>query len=113
MQVKEILSNLITEPNGVARLMELIIEIAMDGERELYKEESGDVSNGYRPRRIFASGNMLELRVPRHRQRGFMPFILGVLKSQEKEMGELASYPYSCGNSMENISGAFEHLYGK
>lgn len=93
--------------------MELIIEIAMDGERELYKEESGDVSNGYRPRRIFASGNMLELRCHAI-GRGFMPFILGVLKSQEKGERELASYPYSyCGNSMENISGAFEHLYGK
>lgn len=113
VQVKEILANMMTEPNGITRLMELIIEIAMEGERELYKEESGDVSNGYRPRRIFASGNMLELRVPRTRQRGFMPMILGILKNQEKEMGELAGYLYSCGNTMEDISGAFERLYGK
>ncbi|MDN4754107.1 IS256 family transposase [Porphyromonadaceae bacterium W3.11] len=113
MQFKEILSNVMTEPNGVGRLMELIIEIAMQGERELYKEDSGDVSNGYRPRRIFASGNMLELRVPRTRQQGFMPLILGVLKDQEKEMGELAGYLYSCGNTMEDISGVFECLYGK
>lgn len=113
VQFKEILSNLMIEPNGVCRLMELIIDVAMEGERELYKEESGDVSNGYRPRRIFSSGNMLELRVPRTRQRGFMPFILGVLKSQEEEMGELAAYLYSRGNTMEDISGVFERLYGK
>lgn len=85
----------------------------MDGERELYKEDSGDVSNGYCPRRIFASGNMIELRVPRTRQRGFIPQILGILKDQEKEMGELAGYLYSCGNTMEDISGVFERLYGK
>ena len=113
VQFKEILSNMMTEANGVSRLMELIIEIAMEGERELYKEDSGDVSNGYRSRRIFATGNMLELRVPRTRQRGFMPLILGVLKDQEKEMGELAGYLYSCGNTMEDISGVFERLYGK
>lgn len=57
VQVKEILSNMMTEPNGVPRLMELIVEIAMEGERELYKEASGDVSNGYRPRRLYASGD--------------------------------------------------------
>lgn len=113
VQVKEILSNMMTEPNGVTRLMELIVEIAMEGERELYKEASGDVSNGYRPRRIYASGKTLELRVPRTRRRGFMPYILGILKDQEKEMGELAGYLYSCGNTLEDISGVFERLYGK
>lgn len=113
VQVKEILSELMTEPDGIRRLTELLIEIAMEGERELYKEESGDVSNGYRPRRIFACGNMLELRVPRTRQRGFMPVILGILKDQEKEMCDLAGYLYSCGNSMSDISGAFERIYGK
>ena len=50
---------------------------------------------------------------PRTRQRGFMPVILGVLKEQEKEMGEVASYLYSCGNTMKDISGVFERLYGK
>ena len=76
VQVKEILSNFIIEGQGVKGLMELVVEIVMEGERELYKEDTGDVSNGYRDRRIFASGNMLELRVPRTRQRGFMPVIL-------------------------------------
>lgn len=71
--------------------MELIIEIAMDGERELYKEDNSDVSNGYCPRRIiYASGHMLELRVPRTHQRGFIPLILSVLKEQERKMGEWA-----------------------
>lgn len=113
VQFKEILSEKMTELNGFSRLLELMVEIIMEGECELYKEWSGDVSNGYWARRIFASGNMLELRVPRTRQRGFMPLILGVLKDQEKEMGELAGYPYSCGNTMEDISGVFEYLYGK
>ena len=113
VQVKEILSNFIIEGQGIKGLMELVVEIVMEGERELYKEDTGDVSNGYRGRRIFASGNMLELRVPRTRQRGFMPVILGVLKEQEKEMGEVASYLYSCGNTMKDISGVFERLYGK
>lgn len=112
-QFKEILSDRMTEANGVPRLLELMVEIIMEGERELYKEGSGDVSNGYRPRRIFASGSVLELRVPRTRQRGFMPVILGILKDQEKEMGELAGYLYSRGSTMEDIGGVFERLYGK
>ena len=112
-QFKEILSDKMTEANGVPRLLALMVEIIMEGERELYKEGSGDVSNGYRPRRIFASGSVLELRVPRTRQRGFMPVILGILKDQEKEMGELAGYLYSRGSTMEDIGGVFERLYGK
>lgn len=109
-QFKEILTNEMTEPNGLSRLMSLIIEIAMDGERELYKEASGDVSNGYRPRRIFASGNMLELRVPRTRQRGFMPLILGLLKDQEKEMASWQGICIAVGIqwkiSLEFLSGS-------
>lgn len=112
-QFKEILSDKMTEANGVPRLLALMVEIIMEGERELYKEGSGDVSNGYRSRRIFASGSVLELRVPRTRQRGFMPVILGILKDQEKEMGELAGYLYSRGSTMEDIGGVFERLYGK
>lgn len=113
VQVKEIISDLMVQEDGVKRLMEMVVEIVMDGERELYKETTGDVSNGYRGRRIISCGKMLELRVPRTRQRGFMPLILGVLKDQEKEMGELASLLYSCGNTMADISAVFELLYGK
>ena len=47
VQVKEILSNFIIEGQGVKGLMELVVEIVMEGERELYKEDTGDVSNGY------------------------------------------------------------------
>ncbi|MDN4753947.1 hypothetical protein QYZ87_05300 [Porphyromonadaceae bacterium W3.11] len=31
----------------------------MEGERELYKEDIGGVNNGYRPRRIYTSVNMM------------------------------------------------------
>lgn len=31
------------QEDGVKRLMEMVVEIAMDGERELYKETTGDV----------------------------------------------------------------------
>ena len=53
VQVKEILSNFIIEGQGVKGLMELVVEIVMEGERELYKEDTGDVSNGYPRRRNF------------------------------------------------------------
>ena len=37
-QFKEILSDKMTEANGVSRLLALMVEIIMEGERELYKE---------------------------------------------------------------------------
>lgn len=37
-QFKEILPDKMTEANGVPRLLALMVEIIMEGERELYKE---------------------------------------------------------------------------
>lgn len=76
------------------------------------KSETGDVSNGYRPRKLCMAGSMLELWVPRTRQRGFMPYILAVLKDQDNEMAKLAGYLYSRG-TMEDIREVFEILYGR
>lgn len=40
-QFKEILPDKMTEANGVSRLLALMVEIIMEGERELYKEGGG------------------------------------------------------------------------
>ncbi|MDN4754713.1 hypothetical protein QYZ87_09330 [Porphyromonadaceae bacterium W3.11] len=81
-----------SKPQKVTQLIEQIIEIAIAVERELYKKGSNDVSNSYCLLRIFARYNMLQLRVPQTWQQSFISLILGVLKDQEKEMGELVGY---------------------
>lgn len=112
-QFKEILVNHLQAPNGLNHLVKLVMEILMEGERDLYKFETGDVSNGYRPRRLITHGGVLELRVPRTRKSGFIPVVLALLKNQRIEMEEVAALLYSCGNTMRDISRVFEILYGK
>lgn len=112
-QFTESLENFLLEKDGFLNLTKLVAEIIMGAERELFKEEHSDVSNGYRPRRLITNGGIVELQVPRTRRHNFMPVILGIIKSQNKEMANIASHLYRCGNTLEDISGVFEILYGK
>lgn len=112
-QFTESLENFLLEENGFLNLTKLVAEIIMGAERELFKEEHSDVSNGYRPRRLITNGGIIDLQIPRTRRHNFMPIILGVIKSQNKEMEKIASHLYQCGNTLEDISGVFEILYGK
>lgn len=113
MQFKEIIGEKVTERGGSEDLMRLILEVIMDGERELYKEESGESSNGYRGRRVIYGGNMLELRVLRTRKSGFYPKLLLLLKEEHREMEELSSLLYRQGNTMSEISEVLGLLYGQ
>lgn len=112
-QIKEIISNQLASKDGLNELLILMMEIIMEGERTIYLDEHRDYGNGFRPRKILYEGNMLELRVPRTRVRGFMPVLLGILKDQEEEMARLCSLMYSQGSTMQDISKCFELLYGK
>ncbi len=85
----------------------------MDGERELYKEESGESSNGYRGRRVIYGGDMPELRVPRTRKSGFYPKLLLLLKEEHREMEELSSLLYRQGHTMSEINEVLGLLYGQ
>lgn len=112
-QVKEIIAKRLTSQGGLEDLLSLLMEIIMEGERSIYLDEHSDLRNGFRPRKIMYEGNLLELRVPRTRLRGFMPRLLCILKDQEEEMSRLCSLMYSQGSTMEDISKCFEVLYGK
>jgi putative transposase len=91
------------------------IEMLMRAEREIYKEENNDYSNGYRPinRYGLSCGKVLQLQVPRTRNGGFKPLLLGLLKDREQESNELAFELYSCGLTTEQTGKIFDKIYGR
>lgn len=113
MQFREILGEKLTERGGLEDLTRMLLEILMEGERSLYKEETGDMSNGYRPRQVLHSGQILELRVPRTRRQGFYPKVLAILKEETRELEGLSSLLYRQGSTVSEISEVLDYLYGK
>lgn len=89
------------------------LTLLMQAERELHNAENGDVSNGYRLRHTYGSGKVLELRVPRTRNGGFKPLLLGILKSREQECREIAFELYSNGLTTEQVGRIFDKIYGR
>ena len=85
----------------------------MLSERDLHNETRGDVSNGFRGRRVCHGGKVFELRVPRSRNNHFYPMLLGVLKDQEEEAQKLASSLYCSGLTTEQVGKIYEQFYGK
>jgi hypothetical protein len=60
VQVKEFISNL-TNQIGIDQALKLVFETVMYNERMIFNSENGTVSNGFRSRKIFASGKIIEL----------------------------------------------------
>jgi len=85
----------------------------MLSERALHNETRGDVSNGFRGRRVCHGGKVFELRVPRSRNNHFYPMLLGVLKDQEEEAQKLVSSLYCSGLTTEQVGKIYEQFYGK
>ena len=83
-QKYEILQHEIQKGVGLDQIVKLGLEILMKSEREEHNLQNGDYSNGYRYRKMFGSGKLLELKVPRTRDGGFHPIILTLLKDQEE-----------------------------
>ena len=75
--------------SGSSALMQMMLEALMRSEREAYNLENGDVSNGFRSRRVHAEGRTFELQVPRTRYGNLKPVLLSVLKDQDDEMHRL------------------------
>ena len=73
---------------------------------ETYQDELGDITI------IKEASKGFEGRSPVILQ-GHMDMVCQKTPDCKKEMGEVASYLYSCGNTMKDISGVFERLYGK
>ena len=111
-QIKQIFS-FKSKELGKVEFLKFVYESMMIEEREVYKEETGDVSNGFRRRYFYGDGKVLELRVPRTRHSGFYPVLLHVLKDQNEEMMNLAFSLYQKGLTDSEIGDIFEQLYGK
>ena len=112
-QVTKIVSDLKTTGTDSCGLMKIFLEAMMSAEREEYKVAHQDMSNGYRPRRAYGQGKVLELKVPRTRFGNFYPVLLSVLKDQQAEMERLSFSLYSAGLTTLQVGEIFEQIYGK
>ena len=112
-QISEIFEQILQKESGFNEILKLSLETLMKIERSEHNLKEKDLSNGYRPRRIFGQGKQLELRVPRTREGNFYPIILSLLKDQEEEMKNIAFRLYSSGLTTIQVGEIFEDLYGK
>lgn len=111
-QIKSILVEKAKEI-GYNEMLKFVFESLMYSEREVYNKTQGDVSNGFRRRNFLGQGKVIELRVPRSRQSGFYPVLLGLIKDQQEESLNLAFLLYQKGLTDSEIGDIFEQLYGK
>lgn len=112
-QIKEILTDVASGPNGTDELLRMSLEAIMRAERLEHNIENGDMSNGYRFRKTYGKGNILELRVPRSRSGQFYPLILGLLKDEEEECRKLAMSLYGAGLTTEQVGEIYGKVYGR
>ena len=112
-QVTQIVTDLQSSNKDYSGLMKIFLEAMMGAEREAHNAENKDLSNGYRPRRAFGGGRVMELRVPRTRYGSFYPVLLNVLKDQQAEMERLTFSLYTAGLTTEQIGDIFDDIYGK
>lgn len=66
----------------------------MVSERSIQHNLHPDVSTGFRKRRYFSTGQVLELQVIRTRRFSFAPCILAAFKSENEGMSELLRLLY-------------------
>jgi len=112
-QIKEIMLSFASSQTR-EEFYKVVFESLMRAEREVFKQEHNDVSNGYRLRtRVSFDGMLLQLRIPRTRKKKFIPSLLEILKIQEQDIAELSVLLYSNGLSDSQISEVIEYLYGR
>lgn len=112
-QFTTIIEDIIEQEDGLNLILKTTLEALMKAERTEYKDSVNDYSNGYRTRKAYGYGKILELRVPRTRSGGFYPVILGLLKDQQREAHELAFELYKSGLTTDQVGDIFDKLYGK
>ena len=112
-QIKEILLKYATSVSQ-EEIISTMLEFLMKAERSCFNKERGDVSNGYRVRtKVKFNGNLLQLRIPRTRKHRFYPYLLEILKIQEREIADLSVLLYSKGLTDKDISEVLETIYGQ
>src|SRR5699024_6113851 len=66
-----------TKEDGLNTILKTTLEALIKIERSEHQKKTLDYGNGYRYRKVFGHGKMIELKVPRTRE-GFYPVILGL-----------------------------------
>lgn len=94
-------------------ILQSSFEAIMKAERQEFNQMRDTVSNGYRPRKVFGQGRLMELQVPRTRTGQFYPLLLSIIKDQEEECRKLAFSLYGAGLTTEQVGELFEQLYGR
>ena len=112
-QVTKILEEIAQKEGGYQEVLKISLEAMMRAEREEHNHIHGDMSNGYRVRKTFGQGKILELKVPRSRQGHFYPLLLGLLRDQEEECRRMAYSLYGAGLTTEQVGNIFGEIYGK
>lgn len=113
-QITTILSDFSSKKeHGYQTILKIALEALMRSEREEFKLQNNDVSNGYRSRNILSNGVCMELAVPRTRVHNFYPLILALVKDQNEELAQITTELYSSGLTTEQIGGIIDKIYGK
>jgi len=112
-QVTKILEEIAKKEDGFNQLMKISLEALMRSEREEHNKMHQDVSNGYRKRRTYGKGSILELQVPRSRYGQFYPILLSIIRDQESESQRLAFSLYGAGLTTQQVGELFEEIYGQ
>ncbi len=112
-QVSKILDDFVNRSGGMEEVFKLCLETLMRSEREIHNDVNLDVSNGFRYRKTYGRGKLLELKVPRSRYHQFYPVILGLLRDEEEECRRLAYGLYGAGLTTEQVGELFEKIYGR
>ena len=112
-QVTKILEEIAQKEGGYQEVLKISLEAIMRAEREEHNQAYSDMSNGYRLRKTFGQGKILELKVPRSRKGHFYPLLLGLLRDQEEECRRMAYSLYGAGLTTEQVGNIFGEIYGK
>ena len=112
-QITKILEETAQEKGGYQEVLKISLEAIMRAEREEHNKSQGDMSNGYRYRKTFGQGKILELQVPRSRRGNFYPIVLALLRDQEEECRKMAFSLYGAGLTTEQVGNIFGELYGR
>lgn len=112
-QITKILEDIAQKKDGYQEVLKISLEAMMRAEREEHNKSHGDMSNGYRYRKTFGQGKILELQVPRSRRGNFYPVLLALLRDQEEEYRKMAFSLYGAGLTTEQVGKIFGEIYGK
>jgi transposase-like protein len=112
-QISKIIEQILEKEDGLNTILKMTLEALMKAERTEHNTSTRDYSNGFRTRKAFGDKQMLELQVPRTRNGGFYPIILGLLKNQEQEAKSIAFHLYKSGLTTSQVGEVFDEIYGK